>query len=239
MTKILIVYTRLYTSCLTAALRGIARNPWTLLLPIGLAVTFNLVVLPLVGSLGVLGGIALALAFDALYSCYLYFTGEVVASSRVTLRELKASFGAYFWSLMNLFFVLWVVDLLLGLLVRGSPNGALIANAVWLVLLILLNPAPEIIYVRRTHNGLETVQASIRFLQEQWIEWFVPNLLLLLGAYLLVTRVLSRLPPGLTLLALLVAGALFHVAMVFRGHLFRALDGSSHRQRMFRYRNAG
>ena len=34
-------------------------------------------------------------------------------------------------------------------------------------------------------------------------------------------------------------GALLHLVMVFRGHLFAALDGSSHRQRMYRYRSSG
>ena len=34
----------------------------------------------------------------------------------------------------------------------------------------------------------------------------------------------------------IVGGPLFHVFMVFRGHLFKVLSSSSHRQRMFRYR---
>jgi hypothetical protein len=29
-----------------------------------------------------------------------------------------------------------------------------------------------------------------------------------------------------------------HLIMLFRGYLFRELDGSSHRQRMFRWRSA-
>ena len=48
---------------------------------------------------------------------------------------------------------------------------------------------------------------------------------------------LLRLPYGFYV-ASLVGGALFHVIMVFRGHLFGELDGSTHRQRMFRHRNA-
>ncbi len=36
----------------------------------------------------------------------------------------------------------------------------------------------------------------------------------------------------------LLVGAALHVVMVFRGNLFRALDGSSHRQRMFTRRIA-
>jgi hypothetical protein len=36
-----------------------------------------------------------------------------------------------------------------------------------------------------------------------------------------------------------IEGALLHLVMVFRGYLFAALDGTSHRQRMYRYRSTG
>ena len=44
---------------------------------------------------------------------------------------------------------------------------------------ILLNAAPEVIYQRGSRGGLETVQRSVRFLQANWIEWGIPNLLIL------------------------------------------------------------
>ena len=40
-----------------------------------------------------------------------------------------------------------------------------------------------------------------------------------------------------TVLSALVQGAVLHLVMVFRGHLFAALDGTSHRQRMYRLRS--
>lgn len=236
--KVLTVYLRMYGSCVEKALKGIGRNLWTVLLPIGLGFVFFFLVAPLVSSLGLVGGILLALALNAIYSCYLYFTGEVVANSKVSLSEFKQSIGVYFWSLMNLFFILWLVNLLLGLALARSPNRALISTGVWLLTVIVLNAAPEIIYQRGTRGGMETIQCCVKFLQEQWIEWFIPNLLFIGAAYLFVRELLPRLPFGVDIVALLFAAALFHVVMVFRGHLFRELDGSSHRQRMFAYRNS-
>lgn len=235
--KVVLVYLRLYAQCVSKGLDGIRRNLWTLLLPMGLVLALSLAK-PVVASLGVLAGLALSLLMAAAISCYLYFTSEVVAHAQVRLSELKTSIGAYFWSVMNLLFVLWIIDLILAALFSGHQNGAVLQVAVNLVLTVLLNPAPEVIYRRGTHNGLETVQQSIRFLQENWIEWFIPNLLVLAAGYVLFTRAL----PSLGLLGGLIgtfgSGALLHVWMVFRGHLFGALDGSTHRQRMFRYGTA-
>ncbi len=233
----LVVYLRLYSDCLVQAVRGIAKNLWTLLLPIGLFLVLNLVVAPLVGTLGWLGGLVLGLALDALLSCYLYFLGEVVAHSKVGLGDFKTSIGAYFWSVMNLFFVYWIASLVLGMLTKGSAQASVFDLLLWLAALILLNVAPEVIYQRGTRGGLETAQRSLRFIQENWIEWFVPNLLVLAAYYFALTRLLGQLG-ALGSALMVVLGALFHLVMVFRGHLFRALDGSSHRQRMFKFRNA-
>jgi len=80
---------------------------------------------------------------------------------------------------------------------------------------------------------------AVRFLQSNWLEWGVPNALLLAALWLVLGEAAVSLGvlglPGVLVLSALVGG-LFHLVMVFRGHLFAALDGTSHRQRMFRYR---
>jgi hypothetical protein len=233
--KVISIYAQLYGECLLKALLGIRNNLWTLLLPIGLLVALE-VLTGVVASLrlGLLGGIALALIMDALISCYLYFVGEVVANSRVSLQELKRAFGAYFWSIVNLMFVIWIARFALGMLLRG-PQGGLLMAAVYLVALVALNAAPEVLYQGGSYGGIQTIQRSVQFLQQNWIEWFVPNL----PALFIVAVVwwfASAVSPPLLPLGSILGGALFHLVMIFRGHLFAALDGSSHRQRMFRYR---
>ncbi len=223
--------------CVAKAFKGLQRNAWTLLLPMALWPALELV-RGLLAPLGFAAGFVYVLVQAAAISCYLYFVGEVVAHSRVSIRELRTSIGAYFWSVLNLGYVLWIVELVLGLAVGRHPRAEMIFLAVTLLELVLLNTAPEVIYVRGTRNGLETIQRSIRFIQDNWIEWFIPNLLLIGAGWWLLRNVVSRLGP-LTLVGLVGLRALLHVLMVFRGHLFRVLDGSTHRQRMFRYRTAG
>jgi hypothetical protein len=233
--KLIGVYARIYASCWLKAFAGIAKSPWTLLLPMGL-LAGRLGAVLLLSPFGWFGGVALWLIFDALASSYLYFLGEVVAHTRVTLSEFRKSVGAYFWSIVNYMFVWWIARILLNMVLANNPQSGLVWNLIWLAAFVLLNAVPEVLYQKGTYGGLATMQRTMQFIQENWIEWFVPNLLFGAGAW----WVWTHLPMGGFGLGLvgfiIVGGALLHVLMVFRGHLFEVLDGSTHRQRMFRYR---
>jgi hypothetical protein len=233
--NIVAVYARIYAKALTDALAAIAKNPWTLLLPMGIAVAWVMLG-TLLGSMldPFSGGFLLGLARSAALSLYCFFLGGLVANQKVGLDQLKTSLGAYFWSWISIFFVLWVVDLVLTPLFKTNPDLVLPFT---LVKLVALNAVPEVIYQKGTRGGLETITRSFAFLQESWIEWFVPNALLLgLFAAAFVFGAASAGTLGGVGVAL-VGAILLHVAMVFRGFLFEALDGSTHRQRMFRFRN--
>lgn len=222
-------YAGLYRDAALRTFKVLAKNAWTLVLPVGLAVGLNTLT-PLVAPLGLVGGFLLGMAEAAVFSCYLYVLGELVTSGKVSVRELPRSFGAYFWSVINLLFVFWVAELVIGMALGAQAAGLLAALKI--VTVVALNAAPETIYQKRTYGGLETIQRSFEFLQENWLAWFLPSVpLLLLVGWLFIFAV-----PGSPWVEALLAGAAFHLAMVFRGFLFAGLTGSSHRQRMFRAR---
>lgn len=233
--NVLLVYLRMYGDCVAGAFKAIAKNPWTLALPLGLSVAWTFTA-SLLAPLGLPGGFLMGFAQAAAFSAYLYFTGEVVARSNTSLKELRKSFGVYFWSVVGLRFVLWILDLALSSVLAQNPQKAAVLTAVALVELIALNAAPETIYIKGTRSGVDTILASFQFLQEHWIEWFLPNGLMIGAAYLVATRLTFVFPVLGALGLALASGLLFHLAMVFRGLLFVALDGSTHRQRMYRYR---
>jgi hypothetical protein len=230
--KALTVYLELYAGCARKAFAAIARSPWTLVLP-GAVLVGREWAGRLAYALGPFGGIVVTLATAALFSSYLHFLGELVQGGRVSGRTLQQSFGTHFWPVVNVFFVVWIASLVLGLVTAGKPSGAALLYAVWLVALVALNAVPEVLYLRATHGGMQTIAASWEFLKAQWIPWFAANapLLLVLGAVAVAVQA--------PLVGPLLTGAALHVAMVFRGHLFLALDRSSHRQRMFAHRFAG
>jgi hypothetical protein len=112
-------------------------------------------------------------------------------------------------------------------------------QAITMMELVILNAAPEIIYSKRVSGGLDTIQRSFQFLQENWIEWFIPNALVLAGVWLVMNGTLPLLAlPFASVTVPVVAGALLHVVMVYRGFLFQLLDGTTHRQRMFRFKGS-
>jgi hypothetical protein len=235
--KVITLYLKIYGESFAAALGGLRKNLWTVLLPFGL-LALMMLAFTLLGPLGFVGGIIATLALDALLSCYLYFVGEVVANTKVSLNEFRRSIGAYFWSIVNVNFVLFIARLLLETALAGNPKGPVIFEALWWAAVVALNATPEVMYQRGTYGGIETFRRSFQFLQENWLEWLVPNVALIIAANELFDfgrSMAGRYSVGLLGLGLL-GGALIHVVMLFRGHLFKALDGTSHRQRMYRTR---
>lgn len=238
--NVVIVYLRIYAACALGAVRAIAKSPWTLLLPL-LSCGVYLLVVFLAHRLGPLAGVGLALVQAALLSGYFYFVREGVAGSKVGLGELWKSLGAYLWAFVGVAFVLWVVSLVLTRFLSG-PSAGTAMLLVSLLEFVLLNAVPEVITQRGTTGGLATIQASIEFTQENWLEWLLPNAAvgaMLWYGYPLMMRAIWELYSGQVQVVSLVlglgAGALLHFAALFRGFLFRELDGSRHRQRMFKY----
>ena len=92
---IVVVYARLYARALVDALAAIARNLWTLVLPMALVFAF-LTLSVVVSPLGIAGGFIMGLAQSAAFSVYTYFLGEIVAKNRVGVGDLKTNLKTYF-----------------------------------------------------------------------------------------------------------------------------------------------
>lgn len=222
-----------YSYCLRQAVRTLRHNLWTLLLP----AAYGALLVPaqiLVAPLGILGGFVYALILDALLASLLFVVSEVVGGSRVRIPELKNSVGHYFWPIMNLLFVLWIAGFLLRPMVASVPNGQVLMLGIWLVLFILLNAVPEAIYRRGAYGGIAAISESVGFVQEHWLVWLPPNLLVGMAIWFALPP-LGALPFG-GVWGPALAGALVFSTLVFRGFLFRELEGSTSRQRALRQR---
>lgn len=236
--KVLTIYLRLYGRCLRDALTAIAgANLWTVLLPIAMSVTWNFLG-ALLAPLGILGGLLLGFVQAALFSLYLSILSDLIDKSRVSLAGFKQHVFRYLWSVVNVLFVFWIADWVLDLAMGNNPRAASMKLVLYLVAFVALNTTPETIYERGTYGGLETLGSALQFLQENWIEWLVPNVALGVGLYFGAGALERVLPFALApLLVTVLVGAVVHVVFVFRGFLFRVLAGTSHRQRMFAFRN--
>jgi hypothetical protein len=98
----------------------------------------------------------------------------------VTIQDVFDSFGHYFWDVIGVGFVLWIPLMALDIGTQQNPNGQLISYAVMLLIFILLNPAPEIIYQVPHDSPLDVFKRAYDFVLENWIEWFLPIAIMLL-----------------------------------------------------------
>ncbi len=230
---------RIYSDCLLQTFRALGRSAWTLLLPM-----VYLALLAPIGALlsplgGIIGGLLYALARAALAASLLYVVSELVRGTPVRIKEMPQSARHFFWPIMNVAFVFWIAGYFINPLLAHTPNGDALEIALYATLFVLFNAVPEVIYQKGEYGGIASIMGSVKFIQEHWIEWLIPNLALG-AAFWFGPRALARLPPALAFfIAPIAIGAMLLACFVFRGYLFQSLDGTEARQRAMRQRFGG
>jgi hypothetical protein len=204
-----------------------------------------------------LGGILLALVMDAVISSFLVMIEAMMKQRKITLEQFKASFGVYFWDVMGVFFLLWIAQLLI---LQPVLNSGLIWVywGLYLTILILFNPIPELIYHgrNRSSGSIELYRRAYDFIIANWIEWYIPNVIFIVVFYFiyfdnfLLKWVMDFLmgPFGgfpmvlfffTKAIVAVFGGTVLYFIMVYRGFLFNALSTTSRRSRLFQYRAHG
>ena len=239
---------QLYQQTVSETWKRFQQNWWVAFLPFVYGVVF-LVAGMIAAPLGMLGGFLLGFVLALCTSSYLYYIAAVVDGNRMTLADLSESWRPYLNPVMTILFFFFVVQYTLTVLLSQTSGGGLVNLLINLALLIALNPIPEIIYQGRS-DGFDMLQESVDFIRENGVEWFVPLLVLVLLSFLvplpfasLVLQSGTLMFPSFTLFGSLtgilwatLSALLFYGLMVFRGLLFRALSGSTRRQRLYRAR---
>ncbi len=190
----------------------------------------------------------------------------VLGSRKIRWREIPQSAGQYFWDVISVGFLVWFPVLILQMALQANPYSPVLTSAVFFLIFVLLNPVPEVIYQSRQGSAIEVVRESYEFVLENWIEWFFPVAILLapfglsfffefssqagarggldffhiltvpfrlLTEWLQYFGISNEVSSFLILLATPILGVMM---LMFRGHLFAALHGSTRRQRRFQAR---
>jgi hypothetical protein len=189
--------------------------------------------------LGIAGGLLLGLATQACLSSGLNLIKNMIDSGKADFNDFIRGFTVYIWDLLTVAFIIWIPMRVLAMVLGSVPNGGLVYFCIQLALYIFLNAVPELIYQTRV-SGLEAIGASYNFIVENWLEWLIPNILLAVVGYWLLTllgSLLIGLPFFLQLLVqAFTLGFCLTYIMTFRGFLFAELHGSSRRARVYRYK---
>lgn len=131
--------------------------------------------------LGMIGGLLLGAVNALLVGATLSLIEQSISHARaLSFRDILSSMGHYFWDVISIGFILWLPLMALDLSTQTNPYGQLLSYAALLLIFLLLNPAPEIIYQVRHDSPLDVLRTSYKFVLENWIEWFLPFALILL-----------------------------------------------------------
>jgi hypothetical protein len=239
------------------------RRAW----PVILAIYAYTLGLFLIGAIGqvipspMLAGLLVAIADALAVGALLALMQRTISDLAVGLSDIPEVVGTYFWDVIAVGFVLWIPLILIDMVAHMSGQSHLLLPMISVLLAVFFNPLPEVIYQCRTGSPLEALGESARFVQQHWIEWFLPMVLIAapLGSLLFYTSGSMRgglsfgylislsasltrgladllgLPSGAALFLVLVGAPIVTFLLLsFRGHLFAALVGSTRRQRAFR-----
>ena len=258
----------LYRQVFYATGRSLAKS-WVAMLALIVFAVLFLGTARLVGPLGMAGGFLLGMINALLVGATLRLIEQSLSGARpLRFTDVTESFGHYFWDVIGVGFVLWLPTMLLEMGMQANPYGQFLSSAFLLLVFILLNPAPEVIYQVRHNSPLDVFKTSYEFVVEHWIEWFLPFAILIMPVVLSPSGLqeffslsgLAGRGAGLNFFQMLmlpvtaIEGWLSYVGidsggqgiililltppaamaiLLFRGHLFAALHGSSRRQRLF------
>lgn len=186
-------------------------------------------------QLGLVGGFLVSLVWAACVGSFLYLVEMIVRTGSVSWADFRRSFGVYLADVVGVTFVLWVVFAIATPALRTIPQGPGIILGMNLVVAVLFNAVPELIYLGH-YTALELLGESYRFIADNWIEWFPATLAMGIPLALVAD---VELPAALALVRPALLGLWVYFMMVARGLLFLELHGSSRRARDFRRRAGG
>ncbi|MEK7236406.1 MAG: hypothetical protein AAB242_07285 [Nitrospirota bacterium] len=180
MSRILAETLELYRDAFRKTGQSLARGWMTMVAVVGFG--FLLVLASQIASpLGMIGGFLLGAVNALLVGATLSLIEQSITHARVlTFHDIVDSVGHYFWDVIGIGFVLWLPLMALDMSLQTNPFGQLLSYAVLLLIFLLLNPAPEIIYQVRHDSPLDVFKTSYEFVLENWIEWFLPFALILI-----------------------------------------------------------
>ena len=243
----------IYATALKRSWECVRRN-WVVIFAPAVYGILLTVIASLVAPFGIIGGLLYSIAVQACLSSGLFLIKNMIESNKANINDFLNGFTVYLWKLLAIAFILWIPMRIAGTVLASVPSGAFIYLLIQLVLFILLNAVPELIYQTRT-SGLELIGASYNFMVENWLVWLLAHLpVAALCVYYIwlwlivmldlphrgvgwIQLLLSGLPRfAIDVLFSFLSGLALTYFMTFRGFLFAQLYGTTRRSRLYRYK---
>lgn len=250
----------IYAESARSALMVLRRN-W-IILPASLALLIVwLVTLLILNEFGMVGAFMLGIIQIALISTYYAWISAAVDREKLTIPSMLKFDVGLFFSLIGVAFILSIADILFKQPFQNSLEYAWVPACAGLVVFILFNAVPEVVHHHR-YDSLPSLASAFQFNKENWIEWYLPLVILIIPSIIvdwratlvlvastdvllpisfLVKALNTALPsPYIDLgyllrqIPILIAGTWF---MFFRAYLFRELEHGTRRRRIYLMKN--
>ena len=232
----------------------IKKAPQFLIFPFiyGILYTFAVTIIgTVVGtSLGMFAGFIIPIVTSLILSSYFSILSDLIYYNRISFRNFKGTFMAYFASIYSVYFILMIISFLMPAL--GGVMGAI--TLVGAVIALSLNPIAESIYIRGEYYTSAYIH-SLEFMKENFLLWTLPfliylGILHLLGfnfAMMISSNSIVDIPLGENIMTglsylnpldpnnikILLASIITAIYAIFRGNLYRILVGSTRRKRAY------
>jgi hypothetical protein len=245
-----------YKECAQKATRGLIKN-WILLVGSVISYLIYHISAEIFGPMGFGGGLIIGLVIAVLTAIYYSWIADTIKRDKLRFQSLYQIDYGFLFTTINVAFILFLPQYLVSSLIRGLDVDW-IFYCLLLGIVIVFNAIPEVIIINR-FDGTHALGHAATFTRDNWIEWFLPFLILVLPwlfisppmvlmllvgsnpllpvTMLVVAAALtSKLLAIPTAIAIAIALVVANWFMLFRAHLFTELESGTRRQRMYRAR---
>ncbi|MDC0358062.1 hypothetical protein OAO01_04530 [Oligoflexia bacterium] len=244
----------MYLDCIKKASLSLYKN-WLIIFASVIAYLAFVYSFRLFAPLGVGGGFLAGLVHIALLSIYYSWISDIVKKEDLTLKKLIVLDYSMFFNVISVAFILFIAKYLVSAVVESS-GAPWIGELFQFGIVIIFNAIPEVIYLHR-YESIPALGHAATFTRENWIEWFLPLVIILSPLLILnpnfVLKLIAQsselLPAlmiahgwkilaafhedfiaiGLTLIGILLGNWI----MLFRANLFLELESGTRRKRMY------
>lgn len=190
------------------------------------------IILTILNISSILTGILIYILKISLIGFFMAILYRAVKDSKLNRFNLNYDFGIFATKLMQVGFLIYIVELLVS---RFFGKYFIL---LYVLSIIIFNALPEMIYIEE-YNGYESIKQSVKFLQNNLINWGLPNLIFLGIFYSFTNK--AFIPTMLQLdlgdiksiIISIITIVVIAIFMIYRGVLFDELNGSSRRKREF------
>jgi hypothetical protein len=181
-----------YRKAASQASQSLKRN-W-LIMPASVLAYFALeIAVPLVSPLGIAGGFILGIFGIFLISLFYLWLEQAQERAPLKFQDLVRFDYGMFSAAISVAFILFLLRYITGMF--GQTTGFPLTLFVNVGFFIACNAIPEVIYIQR-YESLPAIKEAFEFTKNNWIEWFLPFIVLALPILLSEPTLLLALLTG-------------------------------------------